>query len=344
MLFTLAEARSQLGKYVDSGSCNAAVIDRRIQEALERLMDMEDWECARRLVRVQVQDHHFTLPQNVEKILFADVDGTNVRVFSQPYQFLSSGPGDLDYGYSGLLKNILDKGDHWPTQFDIPATYTLGETEYTVTGMHLVARSANLADVGKEVTVFGFNELGEEVRETLTIRQWYQGVEGAFEGLMHPSSQYGSATAFKEVSRIVKVATTDYVTIMAFDPDTNFTTFLAKMLPAAGVPTFRRYSILNASTTVYNSVLALVKLRAVAPGDDQGVLPIDSIQALKLTIMSLREENAGNLAAAVAFEQQAKRVMDDRQKSSTMTKGTSIVIDFDFDMSLGRAMNHGAIL
>jgi hypothetical protein len=61
-------------------------------------------------------------------------------------------------------------------------------------------------------------------------------------------------------------------------------------------------------------------------------------------IMSLREENAGNLAGAVAFEQQAKRVMDDRQRAGTMTRGTSIVMDFDFDMSLGRTMNTGMIL
>jgi len=340
MLFTLADARANLGKYVDSGSCKTEVVDRRIQEALERLMDMDDWDCTRRLVRVQVCGHHFTLPQNVEKILWADVDGTPVRVFGQPYQFIASGPGDLDYSYRGILSSILDKGDHWPTQFDIPESYTLDDVEHTVTGLRLFARSIDAADAGKQVTVFGTGPSGEEIKEDVVVEQWYSGAEGVLAGGVS-----GATTAeFKAVTRVVKPATTGYISLSAHDAESGHMTFLAKTTPAAGIPTFRRYSVVNHRDGQYNSVLALVKLRAVVPGDSEAVLPIDSMQALKLMIMSIREENAGNLQVALGFEAQAKRVMDDRQKGSTMTRGTSIIMDFDFDMSLGRTMNTGMIL
>jgi len=90
--------------------------------------------------------------------------------------------------------------------------------------------------------------------------------------------------------------------------------------------------------------LALVKLRFVPLVDSTDEVPIDSIQAIKLMVMAIREENSGNLQNAVNFETQAKRVLTDREKSRTMSDGTPVVFNSEYRTSLGRHLNRGILL
>jgi len=288
-------------------------------------------------VRIRVVGRTFSLPSSVEKILWADIDGVPVRVFAPPYQFLSSGPGDLDYHVHTLTGHLLDRGDGWPVMYDIPRTYTLDSVDYSPTGFKLVAAGGQ----GGTILVSGFDASGEAVSETLTIAEWENGIEGTLTGTASSVTGLGSVD-FAEVTGVVKDVTDDYVTLYAVDTATSFFTFLGKYGPNETRPSFRRYSLTADDNCA--SILALVKLRHVTLADDDDIVPIDSLQALKLMIMAIREENAGNLQGAVNFEMQAKRLMTERQQAGTMCAGTSIVLDIDYSGSLGEAMNRGIIL
>lgn len=344
MLYTLADARTEVGPFVDGGSCNTTVIDARINQALERLLD-RDYDSLKKIIRLRVCNHCIALPYNVETVMWVDINGTPSRVFGMPYQFLSSGPGDLDYrSRSSSFQDLVDKGDHWPVMFDIPESYEVDGETYTPSGMRLLAVSQEQEDAGKTILVRGFADTGVEVRtdgtagEELTIHRYGAGVDGLLVGFWD-KQLVPSTAAYTDVTRVVKPRTRGYVTLYAVDTINNYMYFLAKYHPDETVPSYRRYQITNACCSNYTNILALVKLRYVPLVSAEDVLPIDSLQALKFMIMALREENAANLAGSEALEDKARRILEARQASRNMTNGTPVILNQDYRTSLGRALN-----
>lgn len=374
MLYTLDQARTAVKRFVDNGSCNNTVIDARVNEALERLTDNVDLECMRAVIRILVCDRSFTLPYNVEKLLFADVNGTPAKLFGQPYQFLSSGPGDLDFRTSGSwFKDILDQGD-FPMMFDIPKCYTWPvdgvDTTFDVstTGLKLFAVSTSSADTSLSLRVRGHIPNGEMVGastgsqgEAIPINYWQGGVEGSLAGLWG-IDLHTSASRFSDILEIIKPETTGYITLYAVDVSNSrlapkaFFAFLGKYHPRQTIPQFRRYAITNntvacaydssytADNCYGNAILALVKMRCVPLVDADDILPIDSLQALKLMVMAIREENAGNLQGSANLEGQAVSVMLKREKSRLQSDGVPAILNVDYRCSLGRHLNRRGLI
>lgn len=355
MLYTLADARDAVKKYVDAGSCTTASIDARIHEALERIMDSGEWECLRRFVRIAVCNRCFPLPFNVEKILWADVDGTPAKVFGTPYQFLSSGPGDLDHRCCGSgYKDIVDKGDDWPVMYDIPHTFEFEGETITPEGMHLIAFSPEQADADTAtLRAYGWDINSREINtdtepgQLIPIHRWRGGNIGRITGTIDgtwSNDLETSASKFKEVGRVIKSATLGPITLYAVDKTTSVFYFLGEYHPTVTIPQFRRYNVTNKNIGCRADVLALVKMRLVKMTRADDILPIDSLQALKLMCMAIRQENASDLQGAIAYEQDARRVLGEREKSRTMADGTPTILNRCYRTSLGRKMNRGRIL
>ncbi len=236
MIYTLDRARREVRKFVDNGSCSTEVIDARINEAMERLTDHADFECMRAITRIRVEDLAFPLPWNAEKIISVAVDGTAGRVFAQPYQFLSSGPGDLDYK-NGCMPwpDILDQGE-FPIMYDIPKCIEW-QGQYIdlgCVGMKLLALSTAQEDVGKFLRIEGHLVDGCEVvaspsgfgqGELVPINYWKEGEIDLndLEGLKL------SQNLFADISSVVKGDTVGYVTLYAV--------FFKRNLSEIAVPT-----------------------------------------------------------------------------------------------------------
>ena len=384
MLFTLADARSGVSRFVESGTCNVSVIDARINEAVARILDMEDWECLRKVMRLAVVDGNIGLPSSVEKLLWAAVDGTPVRIFGKPYQFLSSGPGDLDFSEgSTLLKNLQDLGDNWSTVYEIPDTYLdntaaqaaqaasilaaeaaasnpsdealalaanqaaqaalVAAEGVTTAGLSLYAFGSSTADLSKTITVRCANARDEQLTVEVPINRWSDGAEGVIRGPFSGAMAPGTSEV-TSVLRVTKPATTGYVSLFAVDVPRKIMFFLAKYAPGDTLPQFRRYSVIGAGVPKEQCLLAVARLRYVPLVDPEDIVPIDSLPALKFMVMAIREENTGNVQGSMNFEGKAKMSMENRQQANTMATGTQVVIDFDYSLSLGRAMNNGIIL
>ena len=361
MLYTLSQARQQLKRFVDNGSCKEPVIDARINEALERLTDITDFECMRATMRITTCNNIFSLPYNVEKLLFADVNGTPAKIFGRAYQYLSSGVGDLDErSWGSGFRDIMDQGEY-PVQYDVPACYidSAGETiDARDSGLRLMAFSSAQEDEGKTLRIRGYHGSGsgEQVEaspntqgEAVMIQQWDGGVEGEVYGYWNFGLKH-SSNPYSKVTEVIKPETQGYVSLFAVagsnsDPEKTHFTFLAKYHPRQTIPQFRRYAVTNCKDRGYSSVLALVKLRNVPLVDGDDILPVDSMQALKLMVMAISEENKGNLQGALNFEAQATAVMMKRESSRVQSDGLPVIFNADYRTSAGRHMNrHGLIL
>ena len=361
MLYTLAQARTKVKRFVDGGSCNNSTVDEAINDALERLMAAEDWDCLEVMTRITTCNACFPLPYNVEKIVACDIDGSPAKVFGRMYQFLHSGPGDLDYrGSASAFQDIVDMGDHYPIMFDIPHEYENTASDVTSTvdssgGLRLGAFCTDAADVGTSLKVYGFKDGGDVVRDGSTegqelhVQQWMDGDEGTI--FVGPGATLAegnvrlSEDLFTDVTRVVKADTAGYISLYAIDTTTRRMFFLAKYHPRQNVPQFRRYRLTNKTAGICaTNVLALLKMRYVPLVANDDILPIDSLQALKLMVMAITEENKTNLQGSNALAGQARAVLAKKEESRTDVPGTPVILDSDYRTSLGRVMNRRAIL
>lgn len=352
MLFTLSEATTALGKFVGSGSCRAEEIRDRINEAVARLADSVTSESLRRLMRVTVVGGKIPLPSNVETVLWANTDTVPAKVFGRPYEFLSSGLGDLDSRTCGSgFKDLVDRGDGWSVMYDVPVSEN---------DLYLHVYSDDAGDLGTPYDA-GPPEVpavpAEQVHITYTdsdtrtqrvyfsAEQWpVAGVPGLSGTL--PELIDGSPAGVPAVSvdRVVKPATGGHVYLVAVDHTTGAYTLLARYAPEELIPQFRRYeltNILNSDTE--SCILMLVRLRILPLVNDDDVVPIDSMQALKLMMMAIRDENAGKIDTAAAFEGKAIYLMNNRATANSVTGSSVTIINMDYRTSLGRHLNRGVL-
>jgi len=256
---------------------------------------------------------------------------------------MSSGVGDLTYRCTGSqFKDLMDLGDHWAVWYEVPETI---ENE-----LSLIAFSAESGDYGVapadplEITFSGRTRTHVPVSGTLEIKKTPTGVVFADSGDWDGDWGALSTEELTFVDKVAKPATTGRITLLAVDVTGGTYYRIAEYEPGTLLPQFRRYQITNKVGGVNVNMLALVKLRFTKLVNAVDEVLIDSIQAIKLMVMAIREENAGNLQAAINYEMQARRVLTDREKSRTMSDGTPVIINMDYRASLGRHINKGGIL
>ncbi|NLF99003.1 MAG: hypothetical protein GX565_02525 [Lentisphaerae bacterium] len=343
-LLTLADGRSFLAPFIDGGSCDNTVIDARIREAGERLYPKADWKLSIRRLRVQVRNEHFCLPMGVERVMTAALEGVPAPLMGPAYEFMSTGPGDLEINGATTAACIpIDIGE-FPTQFDIPnyAKYdsTAGQTQADAAAednLYLLAFSPEADDTALELTIRGYGQRAHSLGATgikLAINRWALGVEGQIENLADVPR---SAVTVRTIERIYKPATKGHVTLYALNPSTGEMWFLAKMEPDTTIPSYRRYRFSNMSMPVVNDdhtvtrgytwASLLVKMEHVAALYADDILPIQHLSALKLMCMALTEENRGNLQVSNSYETLAFRAMLEKKADEEGLPTSPTIVD-----------------
>lgn len=368
-LLTLADVRTQVRRFVDDGSCDNTTIDARLAEAEQRLwakaeLRLSTWRC-----RIHVQNQCFPLPIEVEKILHVDIDSLPSRIFNNAYEFLSSGPGDLDYITSGSgYRNLVDQGE-FPTQFDIPVILTLDGTESSCcegtygTGYSLVAFSPEADDGLLELTIRGVDYKNDEIYSdqsgerlpgvVMKINQWSGGIEGNIVGQW--TNLNVTTQAFKQITRVYKPATKGPVCLYAVDTTTNKMWLLSKMTPETTVPSYRRYRITNmacpqpgaASTDPLTkdcaSILAIVKKRYMRPTRSTDVVAVQNVSAVRCMLIAMKWEQADDLTKSQAYEAQAVRLLHEEKLQLEQASGLPVVIDVERELS-GGSVSRGYLI
>jgi len=337
MLYTLAHARSFVSPFVESGTCpNKQVVLDRINEACRRLMDEGDWRCTLARFRFVTNNNTITLPRNAEAVLHVDIDTVPRKVFGQSYEFLESGPGELDV-QDGYGSDLMDLGGGWPTFFEMPY-----DDDNAVIPSTLIALSTKTEDVGQLITIRGFTSLNNEVftgatpGEQLRIGHWQNGVEGVLNANDLPDR---SVNTFIQITAVQKPVTRGYISLYTYDSSDHRMYFLGKYHPEETNPGYRRYRLASPDFDNARNVLCLVKLRHVELVHDTDVLPIQSLDALKAMVIAIREENAGNDTKAEASRVKAIRILERQLRNSRESPSEGEGLQVISEFALGSAPN-----
>jgi hypothetical protein len=256
-------------------------------------------------MRFFVNNNSISMPYNVERIVSVDIDNQPSRVFDRAYEFLEGGFGEIPpSGTTYHGKDLEELGQGFPTFFDPPEPSIL------------FAISTSNAE--GEIKIKGFDENGMEISETLTIGTWKGSVEGQLDGNNLPAM---TTQKFAEVTSVAKPETTGYVTLDTYDPETSQVYYLSKYAPNETHPAYCRYKVINSyiskDGTCNNNILCLVKLKHVDMSEDDDVLVVQNIDAIKSMVIAIREEDANRLENAMSYEAKAVAMLNESMQNST---------------------------
>lgn len=156
------------------------------------------------------------------------------------------------------------------------------------------------ADIGKTVTIFGEDENGMPLRTNNGDGTWSDGL------VISIAAPYGStSTLVRRINRVVKDETQGDIRLYAYNADQNLLYDLAVYQPSETNPNYARYQLQAASNKQPCGILALVKLAFIPVKNDNDLVLIGNLRALKFAIQSVRASEAKDEANATELEMKA---------------------------------------
>lgn len=297
--FTFGQAKKLLNRapYVQG----TADIGERINAAIAALTGLNGWEFLRRLVRMSSATPVFSLPQGVAGLVRACVNGRPSSIHGTDYQFLHSGPGDLESYVSRGFRilrttDVADIG-YSPTLFPI------------VEPMFLAATSARV-DAGRAqapLTVTGLAPDGVRVTRKYEVTQGVYGQPPEYTAFYD-----GGDVTFMSIESVVLDANADeYISLWGMTPG-GTTVMLGHYHPSIQVPKFRQYRISAPGPGPYD-ILAEVRVDPLPLIDDSDVIPIPSIEPIKLMMLYETSLVLNELTTAQQYLQQATQWLQQMQ-------------------------------
>jgi hypothetical protein len=163
-------------------------------------------------------------------------------------------------------------------------------------------------DIGKTIVLYGVDCNGQALRTRDPVTKvWSEGITITL------ALPYGTTTTtVRRIDRVyIPVPTQTNIFLYAYDPMADVLENLATYEPGQMNPNFQKMQLRAPSCcgTIavgtcgdLKSIVALVKLQYVPVKYDSDIVLISNLDALKLMIMSIREEEAGHREEARAYE------------------------------------------
>lgn len=317
--FTFGQAKKQLGMtpYI----AGKEDVGERINTAVAALAGLSGWEFLRRLVRTFSATPVFSLPQGVAGLVRICVNGKPASLHGSDYQFLHSGPGELErYIRRGFrLVSSADVADEGYSPILFPITEPV----------FLAATSAN-AENGRPqapVTVTGMTPDGIRVVKKYDVGQGLFGVAPDYSVFYA-----GKDAAFLSIESVVLDANADdYISLWGMDTRGRVA-MLGHYHPSIQVPKFHQYRI-NGGPGPYD-ILAEVRVDPLPLISDSDVLPIPSLEPIKLMMLYENQLRLNELTTAQQYLQQAVSWLQQMQVADN-TVQTPVVQNTLFEGSGG---------
>lgn len=324
MIQTFGQAKKKLAQFASSlglGDVGAAV-----NSALDELASTRNWQRLRRVRRFAVEAGTVALPQDCGQILRACMNGAPVSLRGPDYDFLMSGPGDLDALPEGYryVTGLQDRG-FFPVMYD-PAS---------ADGVRLAAFGTD--DIGSAaIRVVGTDASGARVSSSAAYKRWEDpllGVDGETYAAVEASA--ASQTGLVTVERVVlPEGLSGYVSLYGLDGGSF--AFLSSMHPAVRVPEFRRYRVPGFSAGETHRLLAEVRVRFMPLLDDRDALPFETLLPVQYMLQSLYYMNSGEVKQADEYRQRADAALVMREAADQERAGV-VVLNTQYADSLGEA-------
>jgi hypothetical protein len=320
MRHTFGQAKQALARF--ASGFGLLDVGGTINTAMDELSRSRTWQRLRKVVRFDLAGEYFALPQDCGTLLRAAIDSKPVSIRSTEYEFLHSGPGDLDFA-----------DPDWAPIYGIQRLGVYPVMHTPDDALPLCAFSTVVPS--GPLRVRGKNTDGDSIVETVPITIW-TGPDSVDDIVVAGVSK--TTKSFAEIDSVtVPQDATAYISL--FNIDTSLT-LLSRMHPKQPVPEFTRYRLPGFSSTMDATyrVLAEVSPRFVPLVDDDEVLPFDSLLPVQFMMQSLWSMEAGEVKAADEYRQRALSLLVGREETETERQTLHIVNQL-YDGSAGEALD-----
>lgn len=315
---TFGQAKQALARFASG----YALLDigSAINTAMDELsQDKRVFSKLRKVMRLNVGSEYFALPQGCGNLIRAAIDGTPVTLQGPEYEFLHSGPGDLDF---------VDPG--WAPLHGIQRVGVF-PTMYALTEVMPLAAVSTAVPAGP-LRVRGLDVNGERISETVTVTP-----VTSLDDELAPEDVTWTTKEFASIESVtVPSDASAYLRLVSVSGGGDIYT-LSRMHPKVAIPEFTRYRLPGFSPHTTNKtyrVLAEVALQFIPLVDDDEVIPFDSLLPVQYMMQAMASMEAGEVKTADEYRQRAE-VLLLRREESELEKQTLHVVNMLYDGSPG---------
>jgi hypothetical protein len=291
MFTTLAEAKASSLAEI-AGSCNnSEAFLLHLNEAEERLLYRGDWEGTVVPISVAVRSGWVVWPRfvaEVRKIKWGCCGASPMHTRSMWYRFLERSYTEK-YGWSNSTL----------THYSRACTYN----EISGEGRYLRVYVSAAADIGKTMTIFGFDNGSQPLRTLNIDGTMTEGIKITF-----ASPFAGTSIFVRGPIRVIKDVTEGNVFLYEYDPVNDLMVDLAVYEPSETNPDYSR-TLISGCCDSTRAVDALVKLKHVPILKNNDLVLVNK-HAIKQMMMAIQFENSGETAKANEFEARAIRELN----------------------------------
>lgn len=317
-MITVGEIFSEIQAVL--GTCDEAVTYSKLNEAIEELANIANWDPMVIYMDICTQGCEITLPDDIEVPLAINVGGVPTDFRNKWFEFHLNGPG-AECCASGCTYTWSDKG-MFPTFRD------------PVHASQIVAYPEDAEDATANVRVYGFDECDKWI-----MSQDCNGVlQDGFDVpvIFGVGSGMTTSQKVKRITRISKTVTQSFVKIVALDPGRcSGGTLLGIIRPNITEPQYRRIRISGAGCVgLENCCTTWVRMRArrktfkVSQFSD--AIPLHSVTALKMMCQAIKKYEADLITEYATYFQSAKAALEREQKSRSGPNQIKIQFQHDY--------------
>jgi len=313
---TFGQVKSTIATVLNLNASDARVLG-YVNRACERLLYEGKWRDTVVTYAICVNNGCLTWPREIDTIEAVVACDLPLIIRNEWFDFLDSGPGPAVENSTAPAATLIDRGQ--AIAFD----------DITTTGYKLAVWCDGNEAAGAQILIRYYDSNGNKVYSTVggTLE------EGEFLTLP-PAGNYVYSS--KEVLPngwyfVKKPQTLRQVRVYAYKIAGGTTFPLAYYEPDEEVPVYRRSLIVglsNQGTTTggscsSKSVIVRAKLRFIPAFNDNSVLPIPHVDAIRLAAQAIRKEENNMIADAAAYWQMANNCLD---KQLHHTQGDGVVV------------------
>lgn len=298
---TVADVRAILGGIIDPDNLDDPRFLPLLNKVCERYQNSGIWKGGMVEVVFSSATGFFTLPFEYLSVLGSTYDKCPQPILGQWLTYQENGPGEVD-ATKHWPGQLIDLGDGHPTQLDIPDSLQ----------GNAVRIYSSAADDGKQVTVMGFDQNGNQVLD---------GVGGYGETVVLASPFVTLATAFSKITGVMKQLTTQRISIAVMDGATPYT--LSTYEPVETRPSYKRYQTGDAD----KEIRCICRRRFVPCINETDWVYPGNLAALEHGMRCLLFEESNDIANADAFWQRGLTFLNEEAKASRGGARPPVVID-----------------
>ncbi len=302
-----------------------------VNEATSRLMTRGGFWGTVAKLQTCVRCNSITWPRAVDTVLAVNLCGRQMTASGYWFSFLPMNGSDYRCCMSRCGSLVIQSDGQVPVQ----AQLECGKERY------IRAFPAYQADIGKQVTLFGIDSNGQDIFTKRADGSYQLGVV-----LTLAIPFVGTPFLVRRISRVLKDATMGPVRLFAYDATNDVMEDCAVFAPSERSPSFAHSTIKSCRRGSCNglaAVEALVQLRFIAAETDDDEILIGNWTALKLAMLSIRAEDAGDNDEALRLWGRAIHELNTELRSKIPLDQLPVSIDV-FGSATPRSIGVGCVI